>query len=57
MKIRTTIAAVILTMSPALAFAMGCQGTAHLDQQASMSCAEGMTFDVDTNTCVAETTS
>jgi len=57
MKLRTIIATVILTLSPALTFAMGCNGAAHLDQQASITCAEGTTFDVITNTCVAEATS
>lgn len=54
MKIKFTLAALLLAMAPAGAFAMGCQGDAHNDQQASMSCAEGMTFDAEKNTCVAD---
>lgn len=56
MNIKTTIAAFVLILSPALAYAEGCSGAAH-SEQASMSCAEGMTFDASQNTCVAETTS
>lgn len=56
MKIKTTIAAFVLALSPALAFAQDCGGKAH-SEQASMSCAEGMSFDADQNACVADTTS
>jgi hypothetical protein len=57
MKTKATIAAFILLLSPAAAFAYGCNGAAHdATQQASMSCAEGMTYDADQNTCVADVT-
>lgn len=56
MKIKLSLAAIAIILSPAAAFAMGCQGADHASQQATMSCAEGMTFDVEANTCVAEVT-
>lgn len=56
MKIKMTIAAFVLTLSPALAFAEGCSGMAS-QEQAAMSCAEGMSFDAEQNACVADTTS
>ena len=52
MKIKMTVAALLLTLTPGLAFAMGCSGGDHSSKQASMSCAEGTLFDADTNTCV-----
>ncbi|MEL6571409.1 MAG: hypothetical protein AAFQ64_07120 [Pseudomonadota bacterium] len=57
MKMKTTTAALILLLSPAGAFAY-CSGAAHeAQQQAAISCAEGMVFDTEAQTCVAETTS
>ncbi|MEL6640297.1 MAG: hypothetical protein AAFP98_03120 [Pseudomonadota bacterium] len=57
MKMKTTTAALILLLSPAAAFAY-CNGAAHeAQQQAAISCAEGMVFDTESQTCVAETTS
>lgn len=56
MKIKMTLAAIAIALSPATAFAMGCQGSSHADQRAAISCAEGMTFSVDANTCVADVT-
>lgn len=56
MKIKTTMAAFILLLSPAAAFAY-CNGGAHTEQQAAISCAEGLVFDAESQTCVAETTS
>ncbi|UWQ98274.1 adenylosuccinate lyase [Rhodobacteraceae bacterium S2214] len=57
MKIKLTIAALFIAISPVAAFAQGCHGSHAMDQQAAISCAEGMVFDADANTCVAETTS
>ncbi|MCK0120795.1 MAG: adenylosuccinate lyase [Yoonia sp.] len=57
MKIKLTIAALFIAISPVAAFAEGCHGSHAMDQQAAISCAEGMVFDADANTCVAETTS
>jgi hypothetical protein len=57
MKIKLTLAALFLAISPAAAFAEGCHGSHAMGDQAAMSCADGMTYDVDANTCVAETTS
>lgn len=56
MKFKMTVAALVLTVTPGLAFAMGCNSNTHATQQAAMSCAEGMLLDVDTNTCVPITT-
>ncbi len=56
MKIKTTIAALILLLSPAAAFAYSCNYD-KVEQQAAISCAEGMVFDTESQTCVAETTS
>ncbi len=55
MKIKTTIAAFILLLSPAAAFAYGCNGADHAKEEITMSCTEGTTFDAATNTCVADT--
>lgn len=53
MKIKMTLAAIAIVMSPSAVFAMGCNGADHAaDQQAAISCAEGMTFSVEANTCV-----
>lgn len=57
MKIKLTIAALFAVILPGSAFAQGCSGSHAMEQQASMSCAEGMTFDADAGTCVAEATS
>jgi len=56
MKIKMTVAAIVLTLSPGLALAMGCNGASHATQQAAISCAEGTLLDVETNTCVPMTT-
>lgn len=57
MKFKMTLAAIAIALSPATAFAMGCHGADHSAQkQAAMSCAEGMTFSVEANTCVADVT-
>lgn len=56
MKIKTTLAAFILVLSPVSAFAYsGCQGMEKAADEVTMSCAEGSTFDTATNTCVADT--
>lgn len=47
MTFKTLAAAVALTIIPALAYAGGCS----FERQA-MSCAEGMTFDAASGTCV-----
>lgn len=56
MKTKTTIAAFIMLLSPAAAFAYECNSAKHLEQ-AAISCADGMVFDTESQTCVAETTS
>lgn len=56
MKIKMTVAALLMVLTPGLAVAMGCSGGAHASTQAAMSCAEGTLLDVETNTCVPLTT-
>ena len=56
MRIKTVLAAAILTMTPALAMAQGCSFGSH-GQEASMSCAEGTTWDATSGTCVPTATS
>lgn len=50
---KTLLTALALTVLPGLAMAEGC-AFGHTET-ASMSCAEGMTFDATTGTCVATT--
>lgn len=52
---KTLLTALTLTLLPGFAFAMGCSSFGHTT--ASMSCAEGMTFDAETETCVPISTS
>lgn len=52
MTIKTLAAAVALTLAPVLAAAEGCNWS---KQQASMSCAEGSTYDHNTGQCVPTT--
>lgn len=57
MKIKTTLTALVIALAPVTAFAMGCNGADHAaEQQAAISCAEGMTFSAEANTCVADVT-
>lgn len=51
MRIKTVLAALCLTALPGLAMAQGC-AWGHSNQEASMSCAQGTTFDAQTGTCV-----
>jgi hypothetical protein len=48
MKLKTLLAALALTITPALAFAQ-CMGK---HEQVTMSCAEGTQWDATTQTCV-----
>lgn len=54
MKIKTTLIATVLLLTPALAYAQ-CAG-AHKASETAMSCAEGMVIDPETNTCVPQVT-
>ncbi|MDG1801700.1 MAG: adenylosuccinate lyase [Paracoccaceae bacterium] len=56
MTIKTLLTAAALTLLPGLALAMGCHGSNHAER-ANMSCAAGTTWDADSQTCVAGTTS
>lgn len=53
---KTTIAALVLTVAPMSAFAMGCNYGNHTPTTAQISCAEGLTLDAATGTCVPLTT-
>ena len=53
MKLKTLLAALALTVAPAVAMAE-CFGD---HQQVTMSCAEGTQWDADKQTCVPTTTS
>lgn len=53
MKTKTTLAALALTLAPALALAEGCN-YGKIEQQA-MSCAAGTSYDASTKTCVPTT--
>jgi hypothetical protein len=55
MKTKMALTTLFLLMSPAAAFALGCQGD-HAEQQAAISCADGTTFDAAANTCVVDVT-
>lgn len=54
MKLKTVLAALVLAAAPSFAIAECNWG--HANQQA-MSCAEGMVFDPETQTCVEQVTS
>ena len=56
MKTKTLLAVLALAVSPTVALAMGCSGHAKSEDTA-MSCAEGTTFDAETQRCVPQTTS
>ncbi len=50
MKIKTTLAAALLALSPSIALAMGCSEGGH--EQVTMSCADGTVFDSEKGVCV-----
>jgi hypothetical protein len=52
MKIKVALAALALTLAPALAIAGGCE-KGH--QEASMSCADGTVWNPETKACVVST--
>ena len=51
MKIKTTLVAALLALSPTFALAMGCGFGEHTETTA-MSCAEGTILDEESGTCV-----
>lgn len=51
MKIKSTFAALVLTILPGMAIAEGCSGLMH-DTTTAMSCAEGTVMDSETGACV-----
>ena len=52
MKTKTLLVTLVLATVPSLAAAM-CSGAYH--DQVTMSCPEGQTFDMDTNSCITPT--
>ena len=53
MKAKLLLATIVLAAAPGLAMAMGC-GADH-KEQITMSCPEGQTLDVETNSCITPT--
>lgn len=53
MKLKTALAALALTVAPVAALAMGCSDRSHEAQ----SCATGMVWDSNLQTCVKQITS
>jgi hypothetical protein len=53
MTTKTLLAALALTLLPAVSFAMGCSGKSHQTQ----SCGVGTVWDADTQTCVKQVSS
>ena len=53
MKAKLLLATLVLAAAPSLALAMGCSG--HSQEQITMSCPEGQTLDVESNSCIAPT--
>ena len=51
MKLKTILAAAVIAATPAFAFAEGCSWS----KQMAMSCADGMVYDHESNTCVQVT--
>lgn len=54
MKLKTTIAALVLGFLPGLAFAGGCSW--HQEETANV-CAEGQTYDSESGSCITPITS
>lgn len=52
MKIKMTLAALALTLSPGLALAYECNSSKYMMETTAMSCAEGSVMDAETGTCV-----
>ena len=53
MKARLLLATIVLAAAPGLAMAMGC--SSDHKEQITMSCPEGQTLDVETNSCITPT--
>ncbi|MEM8977863.1 MAG: hypothetical protein AAGD04_00105 [Pseudomonadota bacterium] len=53
---KTCLAATVLAVLPTLSFAMGCNYE-HTTQTATMSCADGTTFDAESGKCVTSVSS
>ena len=51
MTLKTTLAALVLVLSPALAAAMGCNGSYHSTDTAQISCPEGQSWDGEAMAC------
>lgn len=54
MRIKTLLAAFVLMAMPGFAYATGCSWGSH---EVTMSCADGATWDAETQTCVPTATS
>jgi len=54
MKLKTTLAALVLGFLPGMTLAMGCDWS---KQQTANACAEGQVYDADSESCITPTTS
>ena len=54
---RTILIAAALSVTPVLAFAMGCSGYHTTDKETVASCPAGQTWDGETSSCVDQATS
>lgn len=57
MRLKVTIAALVLATAPTLGFAAGCSWGNHGPASQASTCAEGQVYDPTTGTCVAQATS
>jgi hypothetical protein len=55
MKIKTTLAALVLGFLPGMAFAAGCSW--HQGERTANACAEGEVYDADMEACITPATS
>jgi ABC-type dipeptide/oligopeptide/nickel transport system permease subunit len=56
MKTKLMLAVLALAVSPTVALAMGCS-SGHVKDEIVMSCADGMTYDAQTQGCIPLSTS
>jgi len=55
MTFKTTLAALILALSPGMALAYGCSGA--MQDRTASACTDGEVFDAESGACIAPTTS
>lgn len=57
MRLKVTIAALVLAAAPSLSFAAGCSWGHERPASTASTCADGQTYDPTTGTCVTQATS